>query len=150
MQTGGEALEYYAAGRASAAVRALEADAPRTAHRRQNGAVVDIGVDAIGVNDELVVRPGEMLPCDGIVMEGESHLDTARLTGEALPVRATPGATVRSGTMNGEGSLVVRATARASESLYARIVLHDAVGGALHTDRGCGRGEGSDVGSHPT
>ncbi|MEP7347213.1 MAG: heavy metal translocating P-type ATPase [Gemmatimonadaceae bacterium] len=122
MQTGGEALEYYAAGRASAAVRALEADAPRTAHRRQNGAVVDIGVDAIGVNDELVVRPGEMLPCDGIVMEGESHLDTARLTGEALPVRATPGATVRSGTMNGEGSLVVRATARSSESLYARIV----------------------------
>lgn len=122
MQTGGEALERYAEGRASAAVRALEADAPRVAHRREPGAVVDIGVDAIAVNDELLVRPGEMLPCDGVVMEGTSHLDTARLTGEAVPVHAAAGMVVRSGALNGEGSLVIRATARSSESLYARIV----------------------------
>lgn len=122
MQTGGEALERYAAGRASAAVRALEADAPRIAHRKRDGAVVDIDVDAINVNDELVVRPGEMLPCDGVIVEGESHLDTARLTGEAIPVRVGAGAVVRSGALNGEGSVVVRATARSSESLYALIV----------------------------
>ncbi len=122
MQTGGEALERYAAGRASAAVRALEADAPRVAHRKERGDVVDIEVEAIHVNDELVVRPGEMLPCDGIVIEGVSHLDTSRLTGEAMPVRVSAGAEVRSGAINGEGSLTIRATARSSESLYARIV----------------------------
>jgi heavy metal translocating P-type ATPase len=122
MQTGGEALERYAEGRASAAVRALEADAPRVAHRRQDGEVIDIGVDAIRVQDELIVRPGEMLPCDGVVIEGTSHLNTARLTGEALPGRTAQGMTVQSGALNGEGSLVIRATARSSESLYARIV----------------------------
>ncbi|MFN8574837.1 MAG: heavy metal translocating P-type ATPase [Gemmatimonadaceae bacterium] len=124
MQTGGEALERYAEGRASAAVRALEADAPRHAHRRDAGGtvIVDVAVEDIRVGDALVVRPGEMLPCDGVVIDGESHLDTSRLTGEALPEHAVAGHEVRSGTLNGEGSLVVRATALSSESLYARIV----------------------------
>lgn len=122
MQTGGEALEKYAEGRASAAVRALERDAPRIAHRQRGDTVEDIPVESIAVGDALIVRPGEMLPCDGEVTDGASHLDTSRVTGEPLPVRVRAGDHVRSGTMNGEGSLGLRATAISAESLYARIV----------------------------
>ena len=74
MQSGGEALEEYAAGRASAAVRHLEALAPRLAHRLRAGAIEDIAVDDIAVGDELLVRPGELVPCDGVVLRGDSHV----------------------------------------------------------------------------
>ncbi|MBL8984374.1 MAG: cadmium-translocating P-type ATPase [Gemmatimonadetes bacterium] len=118
MQTGGEALERYAMGRATAAVRALEDAAPRIAHR--DG--VDIPVDAIAVGDLLLVRPGELVPCDGVVVRGESTVDTSRLTGESAPREVTAGATLLSGMANGDGSFTLRATARAGDSQYARIV----------------------------
>src|SRR5690606_17829265 len=88
MQTGREALERYAERRASNAVRALEEAAPRIAHRLAAGRVVDITVDEIAVGDVLLVRPGELLPCDGIVVDGRSHVDASALTGEPMPVRA--------------------------------------------------------------
>lgn len=122
MQTGGEALERYAEGRASAAVRALEDAAPRTAHLLTEGHEHDIPVESIAVDDRLVVRPGEVVPCDGEVVEGHSELDTSRLTGEPVPRRVAPGAAVLSGMLNGSGALVMRATARSGESQYARIV----------------------------
>ncbi|MEP6991382.1 MAG: heavy metal translocating P-type ATPase [bacterium] len=123
MQTGGEALEKYAEGRASAAVRALEQDAPRIAHRILAGAQSeDVEVEAIAVGDMLLVRPGEMLPCDGHVAEGSSHVDTARITGEPLPVAAIVGTSLSSGSINLDGPLTLRATATAGESQYARIV----------------------------
>lgn len=122
MQTGGELLERYAEGRASDAVRELEAQAPRIAHRVTGSHIEDISADDVAIGDELLVRPGEMLPCDGIVIGGRSHLDVARLTGEPSPERVTEGSVVRSGSVNLEGSLTVRTTARAQESLYARIV----------------------------
>jgi heavy metal translocating P-type ATPase len=124
MQSGGEALERYAEGRASAAVRALEQDAPRIAHRlRAAGAVIDdIVADAIVVGDVLVVRPGEMIPCDAIVVDGRSHVDTSRLTGEPIPVSAEAGLALLSGSLNIDGPLTIRATAVAGESQYARIV----------------------------
>ena len=122
MQSGGEALEEFAAGRASAAVRHLEALAPRLAHRLRAGAIEDIAVDDIAVGDELLVRPGELVPCDGVVIRGDSHLDTASLTGEPVPVRVGPGAKLMSGSSNQEGPLTIRATAPARESQYARIV----------------------------
>lgn len=122
MQTGGEALERYAEGRASAAVRALEDLAPRVAHRVEPGAEVDITVDAIVVDDRLLVRPGEVIPCDGEIVEGHSELDTSRLTGESVPRVVAPGARVMSGMLNGSGAFVMRATALASQSQYARIV----------------------------
>ena len=92
MQTGGEALERYAEGRASAAVRALEDAAPRVAHRMSEGREDDIGVEAVAVGDSLVVRPGEVVPCDGEVVDGRSDVDTSRLTGEPLPRAVAPGA----------------------------------------------------------
>jgi len=127
MQTGGELLERYAEGRASDAVRELEAGAPRIAHRlRGTGSIADgvddVATDQIVVNERILIRPGEMVPCDGVVTEGTSSLDTSRVTGEPLPERVGPGAHVRSGVVNSASPLVVRVTAPASESLYARIV----------------------------
>ena len=122
MQTGGEALERFAEGRASRAVRALEEDAPRLAHRIQEGLTTDITVEAIAVGDTLLARPGEMLPCDGVVVEGHSHVDTSRLTGEPLPTAAVAGTRLLSGALNIDGALVLRSTAIARDSQYARIV----------------------------
>jgi len=123
MQTGGEALERYAAGRASRALHELEAAAPRTAHRvRDDGGVDDIAAESVQVGDRLLVRPGELIPTDGEVVDGRSHVDASRLTGEPVPITATPGTHLLSGSANQEGPLVVRATAVAGESQYARIV----------------------------
>ncbi len=122
MQTGGEALERYAEGRASEAVRELEAAAPRTAHRIEKLGVVTIAADEVVPGDELLIRPGEMVPCDGIVLHGRSHVDASRLTGEPVPITSAPGASLRSGSINLESPLTLRATAPARESQYARIV----------------------------
>ncbi|MBX6364362.1 MAG: heavy metal translocating P-type ATPase [Gemmatimonadetes bacterium] len=122
MQSGGEALERYAEGRASQAVRELEAAAPRIAHRLHGAALEDIGVDEIAVGDLLLVRPGEMIPADAVVVEGRSHVDTSRMTGEPIPVRARAGTRLPSGSLNQEGALTIRALALSRESQYARIV----------------------------
>jgi heavy metal translocating P-type ATPase len=122
MQTGGEAMERFAERRATEAVRALEAAAPRMAHRLVAGALEEIPVERIAVGDRLLVRPGEMVPCDGVVTEGHSHLDASRLTGEPVPVQVHPGSRLMSGSLNGEGAFTLESTAPASESQYARIV----------------------------
>ncbi len=123
MQTGGEALERYAEGRASAALRQLEADAPQLAHRvGAAGDVTDVHADEVLPGDTLLIRPGEMVPADCEVLGGDSHVDASRITGEPLPVATVVGAKLMSGSLNSEGALTVRATARAAESQYARIV----------------------------
>jgi cation transport ATPase len=91
MRSGGEALEEHAAGRASAALRELEDAAPRIAHRLLDGDTRDIKVGEIAVGDLLLVRPGEVIPCDGVVTDGDSLVDTSRLTGEPVPVSAAHG-----------------------------------------------------------
>jgi heavy metal translocating P-type ATPase len=122
MQTGGEALERYAEGRASEAVRELEAAAPRIAHRIGDRGPEDVPVDAVEVGDELLVRPGELIPCDADVVDGTSSVDTSRLTGEPIPVSARPGVKFLSGSLNLDSPLRIRATSPAGESQYARIV----------------------------
>ena len=122
MQTGGEALERIAARRASRAIRALEEEAPRIAHRLEGGDVVDLPVDAVAVGDRLLVRPGEMVPCDGVVLEGSAQVDVSRITGEPVPENAVAGSPLRSGALVQDSPLVVEARALASASLYARIV----------------------------
>jgi heavy metal translocating P-type ATPase len=122
MRQGGAALERYAEGRASAAVRELEAAAPRVAHRISGDDTVDVEAGAIVAGDLLLIRPGELIPCDGVVIEGASDVDTSALTGEPVPVPAVPGSVLMSGSLNGSGVLRVRTTARAAESQYARIV----------------------------
>lgn len=122
MQSGGEGLERFAEGRASAAVRALEEAAPRMAHRIVGTRVEDVPVERIAVDEHVLIRPGDLVPTDGEVVEGHSELDTSTLTGEPAPVSAEPGVQVMSGSLNGSGALRVRVTALASESQYARIV----------------------------
>jgi heavy metal translocating P-type ATPase len=122
MQTGGEALEQYAAGRASRAVEELEAAAPRRANRLRGTAVEEIPAEQVALGDLVLVRPGEMVPCDGTVVQGYSHVDQSRLTGEPMPVTAEAGTRLMSGSMNLEGPLTVEVQAVASESQYAKIV----------------------------
>ena len=123
MQTGGEALERRAEGRASAAVRALEEAAPRIAHRIATGALIeDVPTDHVRVGDTLLVRPGELVPCDADVIDGRSHVDTSMLTGEPMPLSVVAGARLMSGSVNLEGALTIRATALARDSQYERIV----------------------------
>jgi heavy metal translocating P-type ATPase len=122
MQTGGEALERYAEGRASRAVKQLEDDAPRIAHRLDAGRILDVEATTVRVGDVILVRPGELVPCDGVVTIGSSHLDTSRLTGEPIPARVNPGSVIMSGSANVDGALHVQATAEAAHSQYARIV----------------------------
>ncbi len=126
MQTGGELLERYAEGRASAAVHELEAAAPRVAHRFVGrdpaGVAEDVAADQVAIGDVILVRPGEMVPADGVVAEGATSLDTSRVTGEPVPARVRVGAAVRSGVVNLESPVALRVTAPARDSLYARIV----------------------------
>src|SRR4051812_4397689 len=94
MRSGGEALDDYASARASSALRELEDAAPRIAHRLGGiggTAVEDLAVTAIAVGDLLLVRPGEVVPCDCDVRDGHSLVDVSRLTGEPIPIEAENG-----------------------------------------------------------
>ncbi|MEP6491734.1 MAG: heavy metal translocating P-type ATPase [bacterium] len=122
MQTGGEALERFAERRASAAVRTLEAAAPRIANVVRGLIIDEVPATSVLAGEVLLIRPGDLIPCDGVVIDGESELDTSSLTGEGIPVCATVGTSVMSGTLNGLGSFRMRATAPADRSQYARIV----------------------------
>jgi heavy metal translocating P-type ATPase len=123
MQTGGEWLEKFAERRASAAVSELEKAAPRIAHLiTSHRGIVDVPVGELNVGDVFLVRPGEMVPCDGLVLSGISEIDASQLTGEAIPVPAQEGTPLMSGSLNAHGVLSVRASARAAESQYSRIV----------------------------
>ena len=122
MQRGGEWLERYAARRASRAIQELEDASPRSAHRVRGDGTEEITVEAIRIGDLLLVRPGELIPADGVVVSGTSWVDASRLTGESIPVDAGPGASLMSGSVNGDRPITMRADAAAAESQYARIV----------------------------
>ena len=122
MLTGGTALERYALARARRELSALIQRAPRTAHRRAGIDIIDIGADEVVVGDLLVVKPGEVVPVDGMVCSGNAVLDESALTGESKPAQLRPGLPVRSGGTNAGGPFELRATALAAESTYAGIV----------------------------
>jgi len=119
----GQVLELRARSRTGAAIRALLGLAPKTARRlRDDGSEEDVPLDAVHPGDRLRVRPGEKVPVDGAVLEGRSSVDESMITGEAIPVEKNPGDQVVGATVNGTGSLVIRAERVGSESLLARIV----------------------------
>ncbi|HTD28767.1 MAG TPA: heavy metal-binding domain-containing protein, partial [Xanthomonadaceae bacterium] len=106
----GQLLELRARSRTSAAIKALLGLAPKIARRiGDDGTDADVALDLVQVGDHLRVRPGEKIPVDGSVLEGRSSVDEAMLTGEAMPVEKTTGAKVIGATLNGTGSLVIRA-----------------------------------------
>ncbi|HKW01759.1 MAG TPA: heavy metal translocating P-type ATPase [Vicinamibacterales bacterium] len=122
MLSGGQALEHYATRRASAALAALARRNPSHAHRRQQGNIEDVPLDDVAVGDVLVIFPHETCPVDGIVLEGTSTMDESYLSGEPFVIRKTVGAPIVSGAINQHGLLTIRATRRAVDSRYARIV----------------------------
>jgi heavy metal translocating P-type ATPase len=95
---------------------------PSVAHRRQNGAVAEVPLDAIRIDDELALYPHEICPVDGIVSDGHGVMDESYLTGEPFLMPKAPGSEVFSGAINGEGALTLRATRLAVDSRYARIM----------------------------
>lgn len=122
MLTGGAALERYASARARRELTALLRRVPRLAHRRQDDRFVDVPVEEVGLGDVLVVKPGEIVPVDGIIHCDSAVLDESSLTGESRPVRLEPGTPVRSGGNNCAGPFELKVTAIASESTYAGII----------------------------
>lgn len=122
MLTGGTALERYAIARARRELSALLRRAPRIAHRRSGGDVVDVEIDRVGLGDVLLVKPGEVIPADGIVVSASAVVDESALTGESRPVRFDPGVPVRSGGTNAGSPFELRVTAPAADSTYAGII----------------------------
>ena len=122
MLTGGTALERYAVARARRELSALLKRAPRTAHRRAGTDIIDVDAAAVVLGDVLVVKPGEVIPADGIVISDTAVLDESALTGESKPVQLEPGVPVRSGGTNAGGPFELRVTASAAESTYAGII----------------------------
>lgn len=115
----GRWLEARARGQASDAIRALTRLAPRSA-RRADGTEVPLAALALG--DALLVRPGEAVPTDGTVLEGQSHIDQSMFTGEPMPVARGPGDAVLGGSINQGGALTIRADRLGAETLLAGII----------------------------
>ncbi len=119
----GQVLELRARGATSSALRALLGLAPKTARIvRDGGAEEDVPLDRVVVGDRLRVRPGEKVPVDGVVEEGTSAVDESMVTGESIPVEKGPGAKVTGATINGSGSLIMRAERVGHETLLFQIV----------------------------
>lgn len=122
MLTGGGALERFAITRARRELSALLERAPQVAHRRAGADVVDVDISEVVVGDLLLVKPGEVVPVDGLLGSAGALLDESALTGESKPVRLEPGAPIRSGGTNSGDPFEIRATAGAAQSTYAGIV----------------------------
>ncbi len=119
----GQVLELRARSRTSAAIRSLLRLTPKNARLvRADGTEIDVPLEHIRVGDILRVRPGEKVPVDGIVTDGESSVDESLMTGEPIPVGKSPGGRVTGGTINGTGTLVMRAERVGDETLLAQIV----------------------------
>jgi len=118
----GQVLELKARERTSGAIRALLGLAPKTARRITDRGDEDAAIDTIGVGDRLRVRPGEKIPVDGRVTDGNSFVDESMVTGEPMPVQKGEGARVIGGTVNQSGALVMRAEQVGRDTMLARIV----------------------------
>lgn len=119
----GEFMQERAAGNSRRSVKALLAARPTTAHELlDDDATRDVNPEELGPGSRILVRPGEKIPLDGTVLEGESQVDASPLTGESVPVRLSPGGQVHAGTINLNGALTVEVTAPFAESSIARIL----------------------------
>ena len=127
MMAGGTALEDYAAGRAKKELTSLLERVPQTAHRERNGTHdgaqhEDVAATDVQIGDILLVRPGEVVPLDGILLSESGSFDESSLTGESLPVERVAGEGLMSGSLNGEAAVRMQVTALMEDSQYSRIV----------------------------
>ena len=119
----GQVLELKARSQTGAAIKALLGLAPKTARIiHDDGAEVDLALDQVKTGDRLRVRPGEKIPVDGVVLEGGSSVDEAMVTGEPIPVEKTTGDRVTGATVNGTGSMIMRAERVGADTVLAQIV----------------------------
>ena len=118
----GKMLESRTKGRTGGAIRKLMGLRPKTATILENGREKEISLSRVKVGDLLIVRPGESIPVDGLVSEGDSSVDESMLTGEPIPVDKGPGDKITGGTINGEGRLKFEATAVGKDTALARII----------------------------
>ena len=119
----GQVLELRARSQTSGAIRALLGLAPKTARRiLDDGSETDVVLERVQVGDRLRIRPGEKVPVDGVVLDGESRVDESMLTGEPMPAHKTKGSRLTGGTLNGTGSLIMRADLIGSDTMLAQIV----------------------------
>ncbi|WP_227511225.1 copper-transporting P-type ATPase [Psychrobacter sp. P11G3] len=119
----GQVLELKARSQTSGAIRALLELAPPTARRvDENGNEVEVSLDEVVTGDKLRVKPGEKLPVDGTVIDGNSNVDESMVTGEPIPVSKAQGDTVTGGTVNGTGTLLVEAVNVGADSVLSKIV----------------------------
>ena len=119
----GQVLELKARSQTSGAIQALLGLAPKTARRiSSDGSEADVLLSEVAVGDLLRIRPGEKVPVDGVVMDGRSSVDESMVTGEPIPIEKTAGAKVVGGTINGTGSLVMKAERVGAATLLAQIV----------------------------
>lgn len=122
MLASGQILESFAVRKASSALLALAKRMPSIAHRKLEGTIDDIPINAIKVGDFIVIYPHETCPVDGIVIEGHGSMDESYLTGEPYYISKVPGASVLSGAINSEALLIIRAEKLPQDSRYAKIM----------------------------
>lgn len=118
----GELLEGVAAQKARSSIKALADLVPETALLFENGTTREVAASALAIGQEVMVRPGDRVPCDGVVLAGVSSIDESMVTGEAVPVTRGEGSSVFAGTINGDGVLRVKVTAPATDNTISRIV----------------------------
>jgi len=118
----GRLLEARAKGKTSSAIKKLMELKPKTAHILREGEELEVAVESLQAGDVVLVKPGEKVPVDGIVLSGQSTIDESMLTGESMPVAKETGQTVFAATMNKTGSFTFRATGVGSETMLAHII----------------------------
>lgn len=118
----GELFQGYAVGKSRQSISEMMDICPEYVNIEKNGELIQVDPDEIAVGTTIVVKPGERVPLDGIVLEGESYLDTVALTGESVPRKITSGEDIISGCVNGEGTLYVQVTKEFENSTVAQIL----------------------------
>ena len=118
----GEMLEGVAAGRARASIQALTDLVPKTALLDEGGVAREVPADSLAVGAVILVRPGDRIPADGLILSGDSAIDESPVTGESVPVAKGAGASVYAGTVNGEALLRVEVRAAAADNTIARVI----------------------------
>ncbi|MGQ9599757.1 MAG: heavy metal translocating P-type ATPase [Anaerolineae bacterium] len=118
----GKMLEARAKGRTSEAIKKLMGLRPKMAHVVRDGVEIEVPVEAVQIGDLVIVRPGERVPVDGVVIDGRSAVDESMLTGESLPVDKKPGDEIIGGTMNRQGVLKFEATRVGAQTALAQII----------------------------
>lgn len=118
----GRYLEAKAKGKASEAIKKLLALSAKSAHVRRNGKVMDIPIDEVQKGDELMIKPGEKIPVDGVIFEGTATIDESMVTGESIPVDKKENDRVIGATVNGNTTFIMRAEKVGKETLLAQII----------------------------